>query len=48
MPFAAYHLPLFTEAIIAEKLEKPRSNEEKWDIHQLEPGPDGHLRYVSQ
>jgi hypothetical protein len=36
------------KAIVAQKLEKPRSNAEKWDIHQLEPGPDGLLRYVSQ
>jgi primase-polymerase (primpol)-like protein len=36
------------KAIIAQKLEKPISNAEKWDIHQLEPGPDGRLRYVSQ
>jgi beta-lactamase superfamily II metal-dependent hydrolase len=36
------------KAIIAQKLEKPRSNAEKWDIHQLEPGPDGRLRYAPQ
>lgn len=36
------------KAIFAQKLEQPRSKAEKWDIQQLEPGPDGRLRYVSQ
>jgi hypothetical protein len=36
------------KAIVAQKLEKPISNAEKWDIHQLEPGPDGCLRSVPQ
>jgi hypothetical protein len=34
------------KAMIAQKLEKPISNAEKWDIHLLEPGPDGRLRYA--
>jgi beta-lactamase superfamily II metal-dependent hydrolase len=34
------------KAIIAQKLEQPRSKKEKWDIHELEPGPDGRLRYT--
>jgi beta-lactamase superfamily II metal-dependent hydrolase len=34
--------------VFAQKLEQPRSNAEKWDVHQLEPGPDGRLRYVSE
>lgn len=34
--------------IIAQKLEKKRSNAAKWDIHRIEPGPDGRLRYVSK
>jgi beta-lactamase superfamily II metal-dependent hydrolase len=33
------------KAIVAQKLEKPRSNAEKWDIYELEPGPDGRLAY---
>ena len=32
--------------IFAQKLEQPRSKMEKWDIHRLEPGPDGRLRYT--
>ncbi len=34
------------KVILAQKLEEPKSNAEKWDIHQLEPGPDGCLRYI--
>ena len=33
-------------AIIAQKLEKPRSKAEKWDIYELKPGPDGRLAYT--
>ncbi len=36
------------KVILAQKLERPRSKAKKWDIHQLEPGPDGRLRYVSK
>jgi hypothetical protein len=36
------------KVIIAQKLEKKASNARKWDIHRLEPGPDGRLRYVSK
>jgi hypothetical protein len=35
------------KAVLAQKLEQPRSKADKWDIHRLEPGPDGCLRYVS-
>ena len=34
------------KAIIAQKLERPRSKAEKWDIYELEPGPDGRLAYT--
>jgi hypothetical protein len=34
--------------ILAQKLERPRSKAEKWDIHQMKPGADGRLRYVSK
>ncbi len=34
--------------IIAQKLEKKRTNGQRWDIHRLEPGADGRLRYVSK
>jgi hypothetical protein len=34
------------KVVLAQKLEQPRSNAEKWYIHRLEPGPDGCLRYV--
>jgi beta-lactamase superfamily II metal-dependent hydrolase len=33
------------KAIVAQKLERPRSKAEKWDIYELEPGPDGKLCY---
>jgi len=33
------------KAIVAQKLERPRSNAEKWDIYELEPGADGRLSY---
>ena len=36
------------KVIIAQKLEKKASNARKWDIHRLEPGSDGRLRYVSK
>ena len=35
------------KVVLAQKLEQPRSKADKWDIHRLEPGPDGFLRYVS-
>jgi hypothetical protein len=35
------------KVVLAQKLEQPRSKADKWDIHRLEPGPDGCLRYVS-
>lgn len=35
------------KVILAQKLKQPRSKADKWDIHCLEPGPDGRLRYVS-
>jgi len=35
-------------AIIAQKLEKQRSNGQKWDITLLEPGDDGRLVYKSK
>ena len=34
------------KAIVAQKLERPRSNAEKWDIYELEPGSDGRLAYT--
>jgi beta-lactamase superfamily II metal-dependent hydrolase len=34
--------------ILAQKLERPRSKAEKWDIHQMQPGADGRLRYVAK
>lgn len=33
------------KAIVAQKLERPRSKAEKWDIYELVPGPDGRLTY---
>jgi beta-lactamase superfamily II metal-dependent hydrolase len=36
------------KAIIAQKLERPRSKAEKWDIYELEPGPDGRLVYAGK
>ncbi len=36
-------------AILTQKLEAKRgSTGEKWDIHRLEPGPDGRLEYQSK
>ena len=35
------------KVVLAQKLEQPRSKAAKWDIHRLEPGPDGRLRHVS-
>ena len=35
------------KVLLAQKLEQPRSKADKWDIHCLEPGPDGRLRFVS-
>jgi len=34
--------------LFAQKLERPRSKAQKWDLHRLEPGPDNRLRYVSE
>jgi hypothetical protein len=34
--------------LFAQKLERPRSKAQKWDLHRLELGPDGRLRYVSE
>lgn len=34
--------------LLAQKLEKPGSKGKEWDIHLLEPGPDGHLQYESK
>ncbi|NJL29463.1 MAG: hypothetical protein HC897_17045, partial [Thermoanaerobaculia bacterium] len=34
--------------LLAQKLEKPRGNDKKWDLYSLEPGPDGRLRYQSK
>lgn len=34
------------KAIIAQKLERPRSKAEKWDIYELKQGPDGRLAYA--
>lgn len=35
--------------VLAQKLEARRSGTaEEWDVHRLEPGPDGVLRYVSK
>jgi beta-lactamase superfamily II metal-dependent hydrolase len=36
------------KVIIAQKLERKRANGQRWDIHKLEPGPDGRLRYISK
>ena len=36
------------KVLMAQKLERPRSKAHKWDIHLLEPGPDGRLRVVSE
>jgi beta-lactamase superfamily II metal-dependent hydrolase len=36
------------KVLFAQKLERPRSKSQKWDLHTLEPGPDGRLRYVSE
>lgn len=36
------------KVLFAQKLERPRSKSQKWDLHALEPGPDGRLRYVSE
>jgi len=34
------------KAIVAQKLERPRSKAVKWDIYELKPGPDGRLAYT--
>jgi beta-lactamase superfamily II metal-dependent hydrolase len=36
-----------SKVLIAQKLERPRSNAHKWDLHLLEPGPGGGLRHVA-
>ena len=35
------------KVVIDQKLEQPRTPAKKWDIHQLEPGPDGRLVYAA-
>jgi hypothetical protein len=34
------------KVVLTQKLEQPRSKADKWDIHCLEPGSDGRLRYI--
>jgi beta-lactamase superfamily II metal-dependent hydrolase len=36
------------KVLFAQKLERPRSKSNKWDLHVLEPGPDGRLRYMPE
>ncbi|MGH7570639.1 MAG: ComEC/Rec2 family competence protein [Gemmatimonadota bacterium] len=36
------------KALIAQKLERPRPNGEKWDYHLLEADESGELRYVGE
>jgi beta-lactamase superfamily II metal-dependent hydrolase len=36
------------KALLAQKLERPRPNKDEWDVHRLEPDPQGTLRYVSK
>ncbi len=36
------------KAILAQKLERPRSNKDEWDVHRLEPDANGVLRYVAK
>ena len=36
------------KVLFAQKLERPRSKSQKWDLHALEPGPDDRLRYVPE
>ena len=36
------------KVLFAQKLERPRSKSNKWDLHRLEPGPDGRLWYMSE
>ena len=36
------------KVIIAQKLERKRSNRKKWDIYQLEPRGNGPLQYISK
>lgn len=36
------------KVLMAQKLERPRPNGEKWDAHRLEPGEDGELHYVGE
>jgi beta-lactamase superfamily II metal-dependent hydrolase len=36
------------KVLIAQKLERPRSKAQKWDLQLLEPGPDGRLRHMSE
>ena len=31
--------------LLAQKLERPGSRGKEWDIHLLEPGPDGSLQH---
>jgi beta-lactamase superfamily II metal-dependent hydrolase len=38
-----------TRVVMAQKLERPRGNEARWDVYRLEPqGDTGALRYVSK
>jgi hypothetical protein len=36
------------KAIVAQKLERPRSKAEKWDIYELKLGSDGRLEYSAR
>jgi hypothetical protein len=36
------------EVLIAQKLERPRSKAQKWDLQLLELGAGGRLRHVSK
>jgi len=37
-----------SKVLMAQKLERPRSRAQKWDLQLLEPGADGRLRHVSE
>jgi hypothetical protein len=34
--------------LMAQKLQRPRSKAQKWDLQLPEPGADGRLRHVSK
>jgi hypothetical protein len=36
------------KVVMAQKLERPRPNGEKWDVHLLEPDESGELVYVGE